>query len=467
MRKLLSFILILLISVFVYFFNENYCAQAQYSSNRCYGIEKRYVYTNPVLQGLSTVKRVEREASDSDDPVLAFTNLPLFWEGYLYSFSSAKASMGKAFVVERLSFDIETHSSILCYDNNQDYVSLWSASVSIALEIVPDNPPNNSNPNSDVGLHRGSFAESFSVIGGDLDLNYDPSVFIDYCMATSGATRSYSPTTIYDSLGLSMTPSDGDTSNVTSTINGDLSVIDIPVDEDGNLIEDDNEEDNENGEPKGKLEDSGSTNTILLADTSTRTLSPGSTSHTYATVGSTHYASLTSSVPYESVVWQVEPPGHSGNTLPIVETDTGDGTLTEATLSYSFPSDVTGTYKIMAYVWYSDTSASQMSYDVRVTLEPGLRPINGSSYYANAGDTYEMGLVTNAPYSRVEWYMKPAGDTSPDGANVDTDYAVGTTTEAELSYALPNGSPGDCTITAHVFNSDGTDYKVTYDVYVY
>lgn len=78
-----------------------------------------------------------------------------------------------------------------------------------------------------------------------------------------------------------------------------------------------------------------------------------------------------------------------------------------------------------------------------------------------------MGLVTNAPYSRVEWYMKPAGDTSPDGANVDTDYAVGTTTEAELSYALPNGSPGDCTITAHVFNSDGTDYKVTYDVYVY
>ena len=121
----------------------------------------------------------------------------------------------------------------------------------------------------------------------------------------------------------------------------------------------------------------------------------------------------------------------------------------------------------MAYVRYSDSSGRQMSYDISVTLEPGLRPINGSSYYANSGDTYEMGLVTNAPYSRVEWYMKPAGDTSPDGANVETDYAVGTTTEAELSHTLPNGTPGTCTITAHVFKSDGTDYKVTYDVYVY
>lgn len=463
MKKILSYILILLISGFFSSFNESFCVQEQKSSNRVFAIEKRYVYTNPKLEGISIIKRVEREASDSDDPVLASTNLPLYWKGHLYSSSDADAYMGKTFVTERLDFRISANTSVVCYDNNQNYVSAWGASVSIDLDIVPDNPPNNSNPNIDFGIHRGSFAESFSLLGGGIDNNYDPLVFIDYCKAASGATRSYSPTSIQYSSEGSMKPSIGDTSDVSSTISGDLLVTKIPVDIDGNV----DEEDNEPGELKGELEDSGSTTTTRIADSATRTLSPGSTSYTYATVGSTHYSSLTSSVPYKSIVWQVLRPGHTGNIIPVVETDNGDGSLTDATLSYSFPSDVTGTYKIMAYVWYSDTSGSQMSYDVRVTLEPGLRPINGSSYYANGGDTYEMGLVTNAPYSRVEWYMKPAGDTSPNGANVDTDYAVGTTTEAELSYALPKGTPGHCTITAHVFNTDGSDYKITYDVYVY
>ena len=121
----------------------------------------------------------------------------------------------------------------------------------------------------------------------------------------------------------------------------------------------------------------------------------------------------------------------------------------------------------MAYVWYSDLSARQLSYDVRVTLSPGLRPINGSSYYANSGDTYEMGLVTDAPYSEVRWSVSPRGDTSTEGAVVETDTATDTTTEAEFSYTLPTGTPGYCRITAHIFRSGSTDYKVTYDVYVY
>ena len=119
----------------------------------------------------------------------------------------------------------------------------------------------------------------------------------------------------------------------------------------------------------------GVTTTCLLADFSIRTLTPASGSNTYATAGSTHEASLTSSVPYDSVVWQVRTPSNTGNIVPTVETDTGDGTATDASMSYTFPTGVTGTYTIMAYVWYSDLSARGLSYDVTVTLSPGLRPM--------------------------------------------------------------------------------------------
>ncbi len=223
----------------------------------------------------------------------------------------------------------------------------------------------------------------------------------------------------------------------------------------------------EEGGGTGNLDGGTTTPTTYLADSSTRTLAPASGSNTYATAGSTHEASLTSSVAYDSVVWQVRTPSNTSHLVPTVETDTGDGTATDASMSYTFSAGVTGTYTIMAYVWYSDLSARAMSYDVTVTLSPGLRPINGSSYYANSGDTYEMGLVTDAPYSQVQWYVKPPGDTSTDGTNVETDTVTGTTTEAELSYTLPTGTPGNRRITAHIFRADGTNYKVTYDVYVY
>ena len=78
-----------------------------------------------------------------------------------------------------------------------------------------------------------------------------------------------------------------------------------------------------------------------------------------------------------------------------------------------------------------------------------------------------MGLVTDAPFSQVRWYVKEPGDTSTDGTNVETDTATGTTTEADLSYTLPTSNPGNYQITAHIYRSDGSDYKVTYNVYVY
>ncbi len=236
----------------------------------------------------------------------------------------------------------------------------------------------------------------------------------------------------------------------------------------GCVVDEADDSDDEANSGNGNLDGGTTTPTTYLADSSTRTLAPASGSNTYATAGSTHEASLTSSVPYDSVVWQVRTPSNTSHLVPTVETDTGDGTATDASMSYTFPAGVTGTYTIMAYVWYSDLSARAMSYDVRVTLSPGLRPINSSTYYANGGETYEMGLVTDAPFSQVRWYVKEPGDTSTDGTNVKTLSVSGVTiTDTELSYTLPTSNPGNYKITAHIYRSDGSDYKVTYNVYVY
>ncbi len=219
------------------------------------------------------------------------------------------------------------------------------------------------------------------------------------------------------------------------------------------------------GEESGSLD--GGTTPTYIADTATRTFVSTNGKY-YTTVDTIHEAKVTSSVPYESIVWQVEDPDHTGNIIPVVETDPGDGTLTEATLRYSIPADATtGTYKIMAYVWYSDLSARQLSYDLVVTPPEGLRPINGTSYYANSGDIIEMGVVADAPYTSVKWSISPGGDTSTEGPVVETDTATDTTTVAELRFALPTGAPGFRRITAHIFREDGTDYKLTYDMYVY
>ncbi len=239
MKRLFSFLVILLIFCIADFSQRGF---SQSSSNRVYGYEKRYIYADPDILDHMKVKRVERSASDSDDPSLAFTYLPLYWQGYLYSNSSASAEMGKTFITNRLDFTISADTSIQCYDGNQSYLSTWYAYVGISLECVPDNPPNNSNPNNDFGLERGSFAQSFSVIGGDLDKFYNPATHIGYCSANSNATRTYSPTSIGSgsSSGTStigMNPSTGASSSVSSTISGSLTSFDVLVDNDGNEIE--------------------------------------------------------------------------------------------------------------------------------------------------------------------------------------------------------------------------------------
>ena len=265
----------------------------------------------------------------------------------------------------------------------------------------------------------------------------------------------YSPTTIGSSSTIeSFNPLGGASSSVDSTIIGDFALTTILVDNDGNVIDD---------------EDDGSGNLDGGTTTYMASLDPDTGSYKYATVNSTHVAKVTTNVPYYYVRWFVKPPDDTSERGIEIKTDSGDGTtLTEASLSYTFPTGVTGDYTITALIREgADVSTRELSYDIRVTLSPGLRPINGSSYYANSGDTYEMGLITDAPYSEVRWSVSPPGDTSTDGTVVETNTDEGTTTEAEFSYSLPSGAPGFRRITAHIFRADGSDYKVTYDVYVY
>lgn len=100
------------------------------------------------------------------------------------------------------------------------------------------------------------------------------------------------------------------------------------------------------------------------------------------------------------------------------------------------------------------------------TPTPGLRPFNGSTYYANGGDTYNMELTTSEAYSLVYWYVKPPGDTTTYGNSVETDSGDGSTTTATLSYTLPSGNGGTYRITAYIYYSDRIAEE-TYDVYVY
>ncbi len=143
--------------------------------------------------------------------------------------------MGETFVIKQPRFNISASTSVQCYDGNLSYISTWGAAVIIGLDCAPNNPPNNPNPNSDIGLERGSFAESFSVIGVDVGNFYDPSATIGNCTANSSATRTYSPTSIGSSSSSggigTMNPSTGASSSVSSTINGNLSTYTTPVED--------------------------------------------------------------------------------------------------------------------------------------------------------------------------------------------------------------------------------------------
>lgn len=94
-------------------------------------------------------------------------------------------------------------------------------------------------------------------------------------------------------------------------------------------------------------------------------LSSSDSSYT-ARAGGTHQANLVADGPYSQVYWYVKAPGDTSSYGTQVEIDNGDGSTSEASLSYTFPSGVTGEHTITAYIYRSDLSVYEESYTVTV-----------------------------------------------------------------------------------------------------
>lgn len=79
---------------------------------------------------------------------------------------------------------------------------------------------------------------------------------------------------------------------------------------------------------------------------------------------------LTTDAPYSQVYWYVKAPWETSYYGTNVEIDSGDGSTTEASLSYTFPSGAmhTGDFIITAYIYRSDQSVYEETYTVNVTM---------------------------------------------------------------------------------------------------
>ncbi len=89
--------------------------------------------------------------------------------------------------------------------------------------------------------------------------------------------------------------------------------------------------------------------------------------------GETHEYRLITEVPFYFVNWYVKTPWDTSERGTLEEYDPGDGTINEATFSYTFPSGVmhTGDFLITAvyYLWSSDSSEHEETYTVTVSLD--------------------------------------------------------------------------------------------------
>lgn len=181
-----------------------------------------------------------------------------------------------------------------------------------------------------------------------------------------------------------------------------------------------------------------------------------------ATAGDSHTANFSSSSPYSSIYWYVKSPSDTSGYGTTIEIDQGDGSLTTADFTYTFPSGVSGDYQIMAYTYFTGAIV-EPSYTVSVSLPSsttttttttsGLYPTNGSYTYS-AGGTHEATCVTTTPYQYVAWYVNDF--------LWETDAGNGSATEASFSYTFPSDASGDYVIKVEV--QAGTYYTDKYTV---
>ena len=206
----------------------------------------------------------------------------------------------------------------------------------------------------------------------------------------------------------------------------------------------------------------------------TRSLSPANSSYT-ASAGDSHTANFTTSAPYSSVYWYVKKPGDTSALGTNVEIDYGDGSKTTADLSYTFPSSVSGTYKITAYVYPQSGSVYQESYTVDVsttstttttttTTTPTAQITLDKTAYKR-GDTVTATVTTTPAYYGMYLYVKPPGDTTYRGKQIKWYWSGGKSTRQNMSYTIPtDAATGDYKFTAYIFPHVNGTYGTGYEV---
>lgn len=81
-----------------------------------------------------------------------------------------------------------------------------------------------------------------------------------------------------------------------------------------------------------------------------------------------HNVKLITDEPYRKVYWYVRPPGVSNDMATFVEMDLGDGSTTEAFMSYTFNSThPTGQWTVRAYISTGDNNVIDATYPLYVT----------------------------------------------------------------------------------------------------
>jgi hypothetical protein len=87
----------------------------------------------------------------------------------------------------------------------------------------------------------------------------------------------------------------------------------------------------------------------------------------YSNPGKTWESLLITDTSYDEVLWYVQAPGDT-NPGTYIEVDSGGvGEITKATMSYTFPEDVEGAYKIRAEIWRNDGTSYWQYYTVWVS----------------------------------------------------------------------------------------------------
>lgn len=87
----------------------------------------------------------------------------------------------------------------------------------------------------------------------------------------------------------------------------------------------------------------------------------------YSNPGKTWESLLITDASYDEVLWYVQAPGDT-NPGTYIEVDSGGvGEITKATMSYTFPEDVEGAYKIRAEIWRNDGTSYWQYYTVWIS----------------------------------------------------------------------------------------------------